>query len=934
MIKRLLYIALFILLTVSVGWSATYYAYPTSCAGSETGNGLAYNTPWTSMATINAYSFSEGDDLYFENSTNLTLTSDACRLVVDWEGNSGNRAIVGCYDNGDSDVDDCTITPLVDGGRPTFDGNDIYPSAEQGIISASNQDYVTIQDIKVIDSNDFGILMLRGDYPIIDNCYLTGNEDTSILFSGSSGDGIQYGTISNNYAADQAQHGHIVVIGVNTDNATRYNTINNNRVVGGGGATEGIGCNKKANDNIIEYNEVYDVNNPQIYVDAGKRNTIRYNLLYQSSNFTASNAWGVGIQNEDERGYSFSADNKIYGNLFAGFEFTGIALQCQYQATDPNAYCQDGTLIYNNTFVDCRYSFFFTQSHVNDNISIINNISYHTANTGQEHANTDTPAGLDVVDNNLFNTTDDAAPTDTAGNIGEGRVVRNSTPDLERSSTFYNVAPGTFDGTEFRSSSGSGSAVGVGVSIATAYNRRITDSDFNGPGAITVTDEAVTGDWDIGAWMYDEGGGSGDQTAASCSASDIQSAIDTSITNGGGVITIPACDYTNSWGAADDIVVNTNTPFYIRGSGSGTTKIGYSNSVTHSGWMWEFIGSGFKELSGIYLEGNNSATTYAVGGWIKIYSTGGAAGPTDAIIHDVETKYFDARSTFCHTNNLVVYDNTFGQILDGNDYQFDVYDLANVDWEADGISFPTDFGTNNFNVFFEDNTIYGSHHTVSTFVRAKVVFRYNSVIIDPDQLTGDNQGNLDAHEPGYGTCSSDGITDANSYYHGGQAYEIYNNTFTRTGAEIGQGYAVRIRSGSSIITANSVNNQNDGLTLVLDNNSTGTLCTAGNSYPQDHIIPTDTPSCDSGQGCCDMPDNTYIWGNTYSGNGDNFTTECGGSFVGVCADALAENAEYFLRAPTQVDDGFTWTAYTYPHPLTGESPAATGSNISGNFSIN
>lgn len=406
----------------------------------------------------------------------------------------------------------------------------------------------------------------------------------------------------------------------------------------------------------------------------------------------------------------------------------------------------------------------------------------------------------------------------------------------------------------------------------------------------------------------------GNETASSCSASDIQSAIDTCIAGGGGVITIPACDYTNSWGASDSISVVSDIAYYIRGAGSSSTKIGYADNVAHSGYMWQFRGAGFKELSGIYMEGNYSTSTYQVDSPLRVWSYSGASRPTNSIIYDIITKNFSVRSKFCHTTGLVVYNCTFHQVLDAGQYHFDVYDDAAVDWEEDGISFPDDFGTNNFNVFFEGNTFYGAHHPISTFVRAKVVVRYNNFIVNPEQIEGDNQGNLDAHDPGWGCCSDDNLPDANSWYHGGQAYEIYNNHFTRTGAHIGGGYAVRIRSGAAIITKNYFENQGSAICYVLDSHSAaGGLCDSGHGWAQDHSIVyghSPSTSCDTTDYCCDKPDPGYIWDNSYNNNDDNFTEE--GATAGI-----SENVDYFFRAPTQVDDGFTWSAYTCPHPLTG-----------------
>lgn len=397
-----------------------------------------------------------------------------------------------------------------------------------------------------------------------------------------------------------------------------------------------------------------------------------------------------------------------------------------------------------------------------------------------------------------------------------------------------------------------------------------------------------------------------DRTAGSCSAADIQSAINSCISSGGGTVYIPACDSVESWGTGDKIYVDTNVPFRIKGAGSTSTKIGYNNGGSPSGMMWAFWGAGFEELSGMYLEGNYTVSPSL--GFIKIGSKGGAQGPQNAIIHDIVTKNFSSRSQICHTKNLVVFNNVFNQILNGNQYHFDLYDIASTPWGGDGITYPNAFGTTNVTAFFENNVFYGAHHITSTFTRARVVIRYNSIIINNEQISGDNQGNFDAHEPGYGTCGDDSITDANSYYHGGQAYEIYNNHFTR---QTRAGYGIRLRSGSAIITNNTFDNWSYGIEIKLDSNSVGGQCTAAYGYPQDHSIARGKGACTASDGCCDKPENFFVWNNSFTNV--NYDVNVSSNAPG--GGGLVEEQDYFLRAPSQSIDGFTWTPYSYPHPI-------------------
>jgi hypothetical protein len=66
----------------------------------------------------------------------------------------------------------------------------------------------------------------------------------------------------------------------------------------------------------------------------------------------------------------------------------------------------------------------------------------------------------------------------------------------------------------------------------------------------------------------------------------------------------------------------------------------------------------------------------------------------------------------------------------------------------------------------------------------------------------------------------------------------------------------------------------------------------------------DDPSYHQPQEDCNQ---TYIWSNTYINTGGS------AGFSQVSANSpLAQNTNYFLRAPTQAQDGFTYTPYTYP----------------------
>lgn len=160
-----------------------------------------------------------------------------------------------------------------------------------------------------------------------------------------------------------------------------------------------------------------------------------------------------------------------------------------------------------------------------------------------------------------------------------------------------------------------------------------------------------------------------------------------------------------------------------------------------------------------------------------------------------------------------------------------------------------------YTTFIEDNYFSKWRHCVSSNDGYHYVFRYNTV----------------ESSFGFGEADAHGTYDAV----GTRAIEVYGNTFKN--CQNGYNYeAVRQRGGASIIT----NNVNDGSYYFL----------VGMSY-------------DSQEPSKCLVNDSYIWGNS-----DNWQINANSIYN--------ENVNYFLRPPNMTDDGFTWTPYQYPHPLT------------------
>jgi hypothetical protein len=123
---------------------------------------------------------------------------------------------------------------------------------------------------------------------------------------------------------------------------------------------------------------------------------------------------------------------------------------------------------------------------------------------------------------------------------------------------------------------------------------------------------------------------------------------------------------------------------------------------------------------------------------------------------------------------------------------------------------------------------------------------------------------------------------------GGRYLEAYGNTFDLTNQTYTNGdcAAFGIRGGGGVIWNNTVmvSSTSSRLGLQLGND--------GESAPYD-------------------VESLYWWNNTVeTKNGTQLP-----SSTYITAGSYVQNVNYFLRAPDLTDDGFTYTPYTYPHPL-------------------
>ena len=175
---------------------------------------------------------------------------------------------------------------------------------------------------------------------------------------------------------------------------------------------------------------------------------------------------------------------------------------------------------------------------------------------------------------------------------------------------------------------------------------------------------------------------------------------------------------------------------------------------------------------------------------------------------------------------------------------------------------------NNYTIFIEDNYFSKWRHCVSSNDGIHYVFRHN--IVEGDY----GIGSIDAH----GSYAD----DSHPYGVGTRCIEVYDNIFQNPDTTWeDRNWAINLRGGSGII----FNNTLKGYYALMDLNNDW-----GNYAPY-------CPQC--------LINQTYIWNNNLGG----------GILIHYNADSI-QNVNYFLRAPNLGQDGFTYTPYPYPHPLT------------------
>jgi hypothetical protein len=384
-------------------------------------------------------------------------------------------------------------------------------------------------------------------------------------------------------------------------------------------------------------------------------------------------------------------------------------------------------------------------------------------------------------------------------------------------------------------------------------------------------------------------------TANSCSQSDVQQAVNQVISSGSGMVSVPAG--TCTW--ASTVSVNTGALKNIRiiGAGQGLTNIAdFRLSIPASG-------SNIVELAHMTIGG--SSQNGAI--FTEKFRPANNPGGKELNVHHLTIA---GRGPIGNIEGWigVVHHNTF--TCRSGQYGWYVHGVGTT---YDTNEPPAGYGSRNL-LYFEDNVFDGCYHSISGFCNSKIAFRHNTV--------KNATHCVDVHGPSYNYCyqfGTGGSGDDRKY--GGRYLEHYNNTYESSCV-----CGLRVRSGSVISTANNYNftpSSYSKISMKIDGGSGQDNCQSCSKSLSYTAV--SAPHC--GGAVCQGPQMFYIWGENSNGSacGAGECFDVAQSDVAACNSCLSEGTNYVFRTPSQVQDGFTWTPYAYPHPLTYFSYTVTPS---------
>lgn len=327
----------------SASEAATYYVRN---GGNDSADGRSHGTAWASLNRVNSFNFAAGD---------VVLLHEGSRFVgqvtVDWPGTSSARAVLGAYY-----LDGSTPVRGYRSARPIIDGEDRLPSGHYDALVRVTAHRVRVENLRVEDSEGRAIWIIDvNDAEVIGNA-VHNTYNAGILFLRSTGSRAEGNIVSGQGIGnreDGAPWGASIEAEISTGTIFRNNVVT--EVYG-----EGINAHSGSTNTLIERNYVFGARAVGIYVDAAPDTIVRRNIVVGTVNshwWRSASAVGAGIVLNNEN-YHYpvgggrqstsvqARGTKVYNNLVA-YTTSGFSIWGELSSSS-----FDGTLIYNNTFVD------------------------------------------------------------------------------------------------------------------------------------------------------------------------------------------------------------------------------------------------------------------------------------------------------------------------------------------------------------------------------------------------------------------------------------------------------------------------------------------------------------------------------------------------------------------------------------------------------
>lgn len=478
--KRYLFLTVTLVLFFSLAVNAFAATYYVKTDGNDNLDGRSDAKAWKTIGKVNSYNFATGDDVYFKCGGTWT----GGYLIVDWTGISSNRITIGAYY-----IDGGTETIGVSGNKPVINGNNSIPSdLNNGLVHVNYRDFVTVENLRLINSFGCGVKFHDSDNGIAMNVDVDYIRASGIMFY-KSNNGLAENCTAHNVGTGWKYYGDSDW-GYGIGGTQRCDNIVVRSCKVYECWTEGIGFYKASDNCIAENNTVYATQKAGIYIDAGQGCIIRHNLVYgttESSFRRSSGFMGAALWVADEGRVEYrSENNQFYGNLVA-YCYNGMRVGCDKKAFTDSA-------VLNNTFVDCFSAITFYGDQFSNSL-VKNNIFWQPSGGTMfrvEYGSTSQP-GLTWSNNCWY---------PSSGKSGPGDKVAN--PLLSKTSGWQTMKGGDLKGSDFALQPNS-PAQDAGTPLGREFVH-IPECDKSvWPAQIVLMDQDNQGSgWEIGADIYVE----------------------------------------------------------------------------------------------------------------------------------------------------------------------------------------------------------------------------------------------------------------------------------------------------------------------------------------------------------------------------------------------------------------------------------------------